>query len=217
MSMIKRLGYKSLQSPPFHLLRNITSPSLACAHAHAPCNFALFAFTTFTDFAITKYQSITYAYLLNIFSEYPGWATEKRQKIDEKGSLNKRERHLSFGERKTEMLEFLREMSEMCGKTSEKSGKKSDILDDISLISKQKREEQMGLVWRLWKQKVQNPCSACAYAGAKVSFLRCTKACNELRWKYCSRGAQNIGQRKGKGKLTLIQNSIFTLHSDMYK
>ncbi|EKX91070.1 hypothetical protein HMPREF9999_01103 [Alloprevotella sp. oral taxon 473 str. F0040] len=44
------------------------------------------------------------------------------------------------------MLEFLREKSEMCGKTSEKSGKKSDILDDISLISKQKREEQMGLV-----------------------------------------------------------------------
>jgi len=115
------------------------------------------------------------------------------------------------------MLEFLREMSEICGKTSEKSGKKSDILDDISLISKQKREEQMGLVWRLWKQKVQNPCSACAYAGARVSFLRCTKACNELRWKYCSRGAQNIGQRKGKEKLTLIQNSIITPHSDMYK
>jgi len=100
---------------------------------------------------------------------------------------------------------------------SEISHEISDYLADNSLIFIRKEEVDNGFLWRLWKQKVQNPCSACAYAGAKVSFLRCTKACNELRWKYCSRGAQNIGQRKGKGKLTLIQNSIFTLHSDMYK
>ena len=57
----------------------------ACAYARAPCTFALFAFTTFTDFRVIHSILVYYRCFINIFlmfhAEWRGkWAKRPRRR-----------------------------------------------------------------------------------------------------------------------------------------
>ena len=57
----------------------------ACAYARAPCTFALFAFTTFTDFRVIHSILVVYRCFINIFlmfhAEWRGkWAKSPRRR-----------------------------------------------------------------------------------------------------------------------------------------
>ena len=61
------------------------SLSRACAYARAPCTFALFAFTTFTDFRVIHSILVDYRCFINIFLMFHAvwreiWAKRPRRR-----------------------------------------------------------------------------------------------------------------------------------------
>ena len=61
------------------------SLSRACAYARAPCTFALFAFTTFTDFRVIHSILVYYRCFINIFLMFHAvwreiWAKRPRRR-----------------------------------------------------------------------------------------------------------------------------------------
>ena len=124
----------------------------------------------------------------------------------EKGRMSKRRFHQEIGEEKTEMSELLKKTSEFFGKTWENIWKKSNVLGRISMISRAEQVIKLELVWRLWKQKVQNPCGAGAYAGtyarARPHFFCITEARKEFRKEQTRNNQQSASRAKRKEKLT---------------
>ena len=62
-----------------------SSLSRACAYARAPCTFALFAFTTFTDFRVIHSILVDYRCFINIFLMFHAvwreiWAKRPRRR-----------------------------------------------------------------------------------------------------------------------------------------
>ncbi len=62
-----------------------SSLSRACAYARAPCTFALFAFTTFTDLRVIHSILVDYRYFINIFLMFHAewrekWAKRPRRR-----------------------------------------------------------------------------------------------------------------------------------------
>ena len=62
-----------------------SSLSRACAYSRAPCTFALFAFTTFTDLRVIHSILVDYRYFINIFLMFHAewrekWAKRPRRR-----------------------------------------------------------------------------------------------------------------------------------------
>ena len=73
-----------------------SSLSRACAYARAPCTFALFAFTTFTDFRVIHSILVVYQRFVNIFLMFHAECYEKwAKRLRRRGKIGGKSRRVS--------------------------------------------------------------------------------------------------------------------------